>query len=231
MMSSSRELAVLLAGHLGVGDGGQHHPQRRGADLVARLDRGGQVGAQTVLESTHAVHCGSLADVTLTRIPARPRVARAGPGRGRWRRAGLASYAAWEARAYTLREVTVPMLPPGHAAAAGAAPQRHPHGTRTSAQAGVAARRWPTSRPTWSSTPATTSPTCARCRSVLDALGGLLDVPGRLRVRLQRLLRADACATRCATCCPTTARATPTPRSCPGASCKEALHRPRAGST
>lgn len=29
--------------------------------------------------------------------------------------AGLASYAAWEARQYTLREVTVPILPPGHA--------------------------------------------------------------------------------------------------------------------
>jgi predicted MPP superfamily phosphohydrolase len=29
--------------------------------------------------------------------------------------AGLASYAAWEARQYTLRRVTVPLLPPGHA--------------------------------------------------------------------------------------------------------------------
>lgn len=28
--------------------------------------------------------------------------------------AGLAAYAAWEARQYTLRELTVPMLPPGH---------------------------------------------------------------------------------------------------------------------
>lgn len=28
--------------------------------------------------------------------------------------AGLAAYAAWEARQYTLREVTVPLLPPGH---------------------------------------------------------------------------------------------------------------------
>jgi len=29
--------------------------------------------------------------------------------------AGLTAYAAWEARAYTLREVSVPLLPPGHA--------------------------------------------------------------------------------------------------------------------
>ena len=29
--------------------------------------------------------------------------------------AGLATYAAWEARQYTLRQVTVPLLPPGHA--------------------------------------------------------------------------------------------------------------------
>ncbi|NYE36083.1 putative MPP superfamily phosphohydrolase [Nocardioides cavernae] len=29
--------------------------------------------------------------------------------------AGLASYAAWEARQYTLRRLTVPLLPPGHA--------------------------------------------------------------------------------------------------------------------
>ena len=29
--------------------------------------------------------------------------------------AGLAAYAAWEARQYTLRRVTVPVLPAGHA--------------------------------------------------------------------------------------------------------------------
>ena len=58
---------------------------------------------------------------------------------------------------------------------------------------------------------------------LLDALGPLLDVPGCLRARLQRLLRADRCATRCATCCPTTASATRTPRSCPGARCRDAF--------
>ena len=36
----------------------------------------------------------------------------------RWARSpapGLTTYAAWEARQYTLRRVTVPVLPPGHA--------------------------------------------------------------------------------------------------------------------
>ena len=36
------------------------------------------------------------------------------------------------------------------------------------------------------------------------------------------------CATRCATCCPTTARGTPTPRSCPGADLRDGV-RPAAG--
>ena len=58
--SSSESSPGLLAGHLGVGDRGQHHPQRRGAELVAGLDRGGQVGAQTVLQLSHEAHCGSL---------------------------------------------------------------------------------------------------------------------------------------------------------------------------
>src|SRR5690606_15904998 len=39
-----------------------------------------------------------------------PRLATLGLAAG----AGLASYAAWEARQYTLREVEVPVLPPGH---------------------------------------------------------------------------------------------------------------------
>ena len=55
------QLAVLLAGHLGVGDRREHHPQRRGTDLVTRLHRGGQVGAQAVFQGTHVGHCGSLA--------------------------------------------------------------------------------------------------------------------------------------------------------------------------
>ncbi len=71
------QLAGLLARHLGVGDRRQHHPDRRGAQLVAGLDRGGEVAAQPVLESAHqapaearavravpwgvhARHCGSL---------------------------------------------------------------------------------------------------------------------------------------------------------------------------
>ena len=47
------QLACLLAGDLRVGDRGQHHPQGGGADLVTRLDRGGQVRAQLLLQ-THA---------------------------------------------------------------------------------------------------------------------------------------------------------------------------------
>ena len=55
------ELARLLAGDLGVGDRGQHHPQGGGPHLVTGLDRGGEVGAQTVLELAHGGQCGSLA--------------------------------------------------------------------------------------------------------------------------------------------------------------------------
>ena len=74
------ELARLLAGHLRVGDGGQHHPQGRGADLVARLHGGGQVTSQTVLEGAHAGHCppcGTLDGCAHSTSPPAP-----------WRRAG-----------------------------------------------------------------------------------------------------------------------------------------------
>lgn len=60
----------------------------------------------------------------------------------------LASYAAWEARQYTLREVTVPILPPGRS------PLRvlhlsDIHMAPTSAPSRNGCARWPTSRPTW----------------------------------------------------------------------------------
>ena len=53
--------------------------------------------------------------------------------------AGVTAYAAWEARAYTLRSVDLPVLPDGARAAAGAAPQRPPPDARPVAQARVAA--------------------------------------------------------------------------------------------
>ena len=49
-------------------------------------------------------------------------------------------------------------------AAARAAPQRHPHDARASRASRSGSGRWPTSSPTWSSTPATTWRTWRRCR-------------------------------------------------------------------
>ena len=45
-----------LPGHLGVGERGEDHPQRRRADRVPRLHRGGQVVTQPGLEGAHARH-------------------------------------------------------------------------------------------------------------------------------------------------------------------------------
>ncbi|GAA3105004.1 hypothetical protein JOF29_005421 [Kribbella aluminosa] len=45
------EFAGLLAGHLRLGDRGERHPQRRLADLVARLQGGGHVVVQALLHS------------------------------------------------------------------------------------------------------------------------------------------------------------------------------------
>ncbi|MBA2955367.1 metallophosphoesterase [Nocardioides sp. CGMCC 1.13656] len=56
----------------------------------------------------HELHCGSLARVTSLAVAAR-RLALGGVVAG----AGLTAYAVAEARAYTLRRVTVPVLPPG----------------------------------------------------------------------------------------------------------------------
>ena len=91
---------------------------------------------------------------------------------------GLTAYAVFEARAYTLRRVDVPVLPPGQPPAAGAAPQRHPHDAGPAPQAGAGCAASPPSSPTWSSTPATTWRTATRCRSCCDASAPLLDGPG-----------------------------------------------------
>ena len=134
--------------------------------------------------------------------------------------AGLAgaapsAYAAGvEVRWFALRRVTLPVLPAGHATAAGAAPLRPAPDAGPGPQARLGARRWPTWSPTWWSTPATTSPT-----STVGAAGAR-----RPRRRCSTCPASSCsaptttsrrrCATRCATCCPTTASATPTRRSC-----------------
>ena len=65
------------------------------------------------------------------------------------------------------------------------------------------------SSPTWSSTPATTSPTATPCPSCSTSSAALLDVPG-VFVFGSNDYFARRCATRCATCCPTPAAATRT---------------------
>ena len=91
--------------------------------------------------------------------------------------AGLASYAAWEARQYTLRRVTVPLLPAGHA------PLRVLHLSDIHMAPGQRAKQ------EWLRGLADLGPdlvvntgdNLSHMRSVpvvADALGGLLDVPG-----------------------------------------------------
>lgn len=91
--------------------------------------------------------------------------------------AGLASYAAWEARQYTLRRVTVPLLPPGHA------PLKVLHLSDIHMAPDQRAKQ------EWLRGLAALEPdlvidtgdNLAHDRSVpvvVDALGGLLDVPG-----------------------------------------------------
>ncbi|WP_224273632.1 metallophosphoesterase [Nocardioides lacusdianchii] len=91
--------------------------------------------------------------------------------------AGLASYAAWEARQYTLRRVTVPLLPPGHA------PMKVLHLSDIHMAPDQRAKQ------EWLRGLAALEPdlvintgdNLAHDRSVpvvADALGGLLDVPG-----------------------------------------------------
>ena len=136
-------------------------------------------------------------------------------GAGTAAAAGLTAYAAWEARQYTLRRVTVQVLPPGH------------RSLRVLHLSDLHLTPGQTRKQEWlrglgelrPDLVINTGDNLAHRDSVpvlRDSLGSLLDVPGGLRLRLQRLLLARRCATRCATCCPTTGSATPTPRSCRG---------------
>ena len=181
------ELDLLLAGDLRVGDRGQHHPQRRRPHLVARLDRGGEVGAETVLESTHDRHCGSLAawppPRALRRSAASAPLAglatlgvrrRGGPRlhAAAGRRSRCCARARRRCGCCTSRDLH---LTPGQR-------RKQDVGARPGparARPGRRHRRQP-------------RPTATRCPSSSTRSAALLDVPGRLRVRLQRLLRADA---------------------------------------
>ena len=211
------ELARLLAGDLRVGDGGQHHPQRRGAQLVTRLDGGGEVGAETVLQSTHGPIVAALPDALLP--PRSCRAAAVGAVAG----AGLTTYAAWEARQYTLRRVTVPLLPAGHA------PLKVLHLSDIHMAPDQRAKQ------EWLRGLAALEPDLvvntgdnlahrARCPVVADALGGLLDVPG-VYVLGSNDYWVPGCATRSSTCCPTPASAHTTAASCRGPSSRTASTR------
>ena len=106
-----------------------------------------------------------------------PRLLARAAGAGVAAGAALATYAAWEARQYTLREVTVPTLPPGHD------PLRVLHLSDIHMAPDQAAKQ------EWLRGLASLSPdlvvdtgdNLAHARSVpvvAEALGGLLDVPG-----------------------------------------------------
>ncbi len=114
---------------------------------------------------------------------------------------------------FTLREVTVPLLPPGQR------PLRVLHLSDMHLTPGQARKQeWlpgsPGSDPTWWSTPATTSPTATRSPAAPESLGDCSTCPGSSSSAPTTTTRRP-CATRCATCCPTTASGTPTARSCP----------------
>ena len=200
-MSSSLSSRASLPGDLGVGDRRQHHPQRGGAQLVARLDRGGQVAAQPILELAH----GAIVQPVWQPGPVTPARLLAGTlGAGAALGAAVTAYAVWEARAYTLRSVELPLLP------AGARPLRVLHLSDLHLTPGQSRKR------EWLRSLADLEPdlvvntgdNLAHVDAVpplLDALGPLLDVPGVVRARLERLLRADPAQPVLATSFPTTA--------------------------
>ena len=96
-------------------------------------------------------------------------VRRNGPEEHRRRRrsaslvAGIGYASLIERNAFVVREVTMPVLVAGLHAAAGAAPQRHPHAARRSGASRRGCASWPAGSPTSSSTPATTCRTRRRC--------------------------------------------------------------------
>ena len=176
---------------------------------VARLHRGGQVGAEAVLEVTHAVQsdsrtprgfgvaaCGSLAACRRLGSPRRARPSGPPCGPPAWSGSPAPPASAYsagvEVRWFALRRADAARAARRPPAAEGAARLRPAPDPGAGPQAGVGARRWPTWSPTWWSTPATTWRTSEAVPALLDALGPLLDVPGVFVLGLQRLLRADA---------------------------------------
>ena len=89
-------------------------------------------------------------------------------------------------------------------AAARPAPQRHPHDARASRASRSGCGRWPTSSPTWSSTPATTWPTSTRCRRC-STRSARCSTCRASSCSAPTTTSRRSCATRCATSCPTTA--------------------------
>ncbi len=143
--------------------------------------------------------------------------------------AALTAYATWEARAYTLRRVDVPLLPPG------ARPVRvlhlsdiHMTPGQTRKQewlAGLAALR--------PDLVVNTGDNLAHADSVpvvRDNLGAPARRTGSLRVRLQRLLQPHGAQPAALAPYRTTDTATPTHRSCRGPTCATRSPRP-AGPT
>ena len=107
--------------------------------------------------------------------------------------AGALAYASLiEARWYTLREVTVPVLPAGQDPLRDPAPLRPAPDARAAHEESTGSATSRRSTPTSWSTPATTGPPRGDARRCCDALEPLLARARRVRPRLERLLRADA---------------------------------------
>ena len=129
--------------------------------------------------------CGSLAPAVAPlgvwhacRRRARSRSGRRRVPPARWPRSAALAYSAGvEVRSFRCAGSRCRCCPPGAPPAA----VLHVSDLHLTPSQGASRRgcaRWPTSSPTWWSTPATTSPTATRCRSCSTRLGPLLDVPG-----------------------------------------------------
>ena len=149
-----------------------------------RLDGGGEVGSEAVLEGAHVGDCVSLATWGSREFSA------GSTGTGALAGAGLTAYAAWEARQYTLRRVEVPLLP------AGARPLRVLHLSDIHMTPGQRRKQ------EWLSDLAVLKPdlvvNTGDNLSHRDAVPGRDPLargaarrPRRVRVRVERLLRAD----------------------------------------
>ena len=189
------ELLGGVARDLVVGHGGQRHPQGGGGHLVPGPHRVGQVGLQTVLQLAHPP---SMTGRTVAADPPVPchhgpmhPITRVAAGATAAGLAGLAYGAGYEVRAFRLRRETVPVLPPGQA------PIRVLHLTDLHLTPGQRKKqRWVRALAALEpdlvidtgdnlAHPDAVAPRPRRARAAARA-------PGRVRARLERLLRADA---------------------------------------